>query len=171
MKKLTKTLSFISLGVIGASCMAVLLCCVYSKPLMELFFHRGEELPTVIPVADAVLLLGHLAAMIWLCVCVGNRRFGIWSELLAAGWLGAVLPGAYQMLAYVQSILLGKAMGTDYMIAQSYMSNLWNYATVLNWVAVAMALVVCGLSIASKHFEKCHHTVDACENVSYHIDH
>ena len=38
-------------------------------------------------------------------------------------------------------------------------------------VAVAMALVVCGLSIASKHFEKCHHTVDACENVSYHIDH
>jgi Na+-driven multidrug efflux pump len=79
MKRLIKNLTFISLGIIGASVMAVLLCCVFRVPLMELFFHRGQELPAVIPVANAVTLVGQLGAMIWLCICVGNRRFGIWS--------------------------------------------------------------------------------------------
>ena len=158
MKKLLKILPLVSLGIVGASVMAVLLCCVYSKPLMELFFHRGEELPTVIPVADAVLLSGQLGAMIWLCICVGNHHFGIWSELLTAGSLGAVLPGLYQMLSYIQSALVGQNMGADYVIAKSYMTNLWNYATALNGVAVSMALLVCGMSIASKIFEKCSHT-------------
>lgn len=150
MKKLLKTLSFISLVIIGLSTMAVMLCYVFRVPLMELFFHRGRELPSVIPVANAVSLLGQLGAMIWLCICVGNRRFGIWAELLATGWLGAVLPGICRVLSYVQTLLLGRNLGTDYMIAQSYMNSLWSYATIFNGVAVALALMVCGLSMAQK---------------------
>lgn len=152
MKRLIKNLTFISLGIIGASVMAVLLCCVFRVPLMELFFNRGQELPAVIPVANAVTLVGQLGAMIWLCICVGNRRFGIWSELLAVGWLAVVLPAISRMLAYGQNLLLGQNLGTEYMLAASYMSNLWSYATLFNGVAVAMALVVCGLSMADKYF-------------------
>lgn len=163
MKKLLKTMSFISFGVIGLSGMAVLLCYVFRVPLMQLFFHNGAELPTVIPVANAVSLVGQLGAMIWLCVCVGDRRFGIWSELLAAGWLGAVLPGICRILSYVQSLLWTRSMGSDYMIGMSYMSSLWSYATVFNSVAVALALVVCGLSMAQKRIGLMHTTG---ENVS-----
>lgn len=163
MKKLLKILSFISLGVIGMSCMAVMLCYVFRVPLMQLVFHRGAELPVVIPVANAVLLVGQLGAMIWLCVCVGDRRFGIWSELLAAGWLGVVLPGICRLLSYVQSLLLTRSMGSDYMIGMSYMSSLWSYATIFNSVAVALALVVCGFSMAQKRIASMR-TTD--ENVS-----
>lgn len=150
MKKLLKILSFISLGIIGVSAMAVLLCYVFRVPLLELFFHHGRDLPVVIPVANAVSLLGQLGAMIWLCICVGERRFGIWAELLAAAWLGAVLPGICRVLAYVQNLLVGRTMGHDYLIAQSCMNSLWSYATIFNGIAGALALVVCGLSMAEK---------------------
>jgi hypothetical protein len=38
------------------------------------------------------------------------------------------------------------------LISYCYMSNLWSYATLFNGAAVAMALVVCGLSMADKYF-------------------
>lgn len=154
MKKLTKILTFISLGIIAASVMAVLLSYVYRVPLMELLFHRGQELPMTIPAAGAVSLVGQLGAMIWLCICVGDRRFGIWSELMAAGWLSVVLPAIVRVLSYVQTALLGRAMGTDYMLALTYTNNIWSYATAFNGIAVALALLVCGLSIADKHVAK-----------------
>lgn len=154
MRKLMKILSFAASGIIGISAMAVVLCWVFRVPLMELLFHRGEELPAVLPVADAISLAGQMGAMIWLCICMCNRRFGIWAELLTVGWLGAVLPGACQVSAYLQNVLLGRAMGTEYLIACSSMSNLWSYATVFNGVAVSMALVICGLSMADKKCDR-----------------
>ena len=73
------------------------------------------------------------------------------------GWLGAVLPGISWVLTMVQNVLLGKSMGTDYLLACSYMSTLWSYATIFNGMAVAMALVVSGLSMADKYFAKKQH--------------
>ena len=154
MKKLLKILTFISLGILGTSVMAVLLCYVYRVPLMQLFFHTGMELPAVVPAAGAVTLVGQLGAMIWLCFCVGERRFGLWAELLAAGWLGVVLPGIARVLSWVQSVVLSRGLGLDYLSAYSYMNTLWSYATILNGVAVALALVVCGLSMAYKRGER-----------------
>lgn len=150
MKKLLKILSFISLGIVGTSVMAVLLCYVYRVPLMELFFNTGRELPVVVPAANAVLLVGQLGALVWLCVCIGDRRFGIWAELLGAGWLGLLLPGLCRLLGWVESLTAGRALGMEYMMASNYMNILWSYATIFNAVAVSMALVVCGCSIASK---------------------
>ena len=153
MKKLMKILTFISLGIVATSVLAVMLCYVYRVPLMELFFGNSMELPTVIPVSNAVVLTGQLGAMIWLCVCIGDSRFGIWSELLAAGWLAVVLPGISRLISYVQ-VMAGRALGTDYLLAQNYMSNLWSYATIFNGVAVALVLVVCGASMAERHILK-----------------
>ena len=153
MKKLLKILSCISLGIVGASVMAGLLCYVYRVPLMELFFHTGRELPVVVPVANAVSLVGQLGALIWLCVCIGDRRFGIWAELLGAGWL-VVLPGLCRLLSGVESLTAGRALGSEYMMASSYMNILWSYATIFNSVAVSVALVVCGCSMASKVIDK-----------------
>ena len=153
MKKLMKILTFISLGIVATSVLAVMLCYVYRGPLMKLFFQAGMELPTVIPVSNAVVLTGQLGAMIWLCICIGDRRFGIWAELLAAGWLAVVLPVISRLLSYLQ-VMAGRALGTDYLLAQNYMSNLWSYATIFNGVAVALALVVCGASMAERHILK-----------------
>lgn len=153
MKKLMKILTFISLGIVSTSLLAVMLCYVYRVPLMELFVGNSMELPTVIPVSNAVVLTGQLGAMIWLCICIGDSRFGIWSELLATGWLAVVLPGISRLLSYVQ-VMAGRALGTDYLLAQNYMSNLWSYATIFNGVAVALVLVVCGASMAERHILK-----------------
>jgi hypothetical protein len=153
MKKLMKILTVISLGVVATSVLAVMLCYVFRVPLLELVFNTGSELPVVVPVANAVLLVGQLGAMIWLCVCIGDRRFGIWAELLAVGWLAVVLPGISRLLSYVQ-VMAGRALGTDYLLAQNYMSNLWSYATIFNGVAVALVLVVCGASMAERHILK-----------------
>ena len=154
MKKLLKILSFISLGIVGASVMAVLLCYVYRVPLMELFFHTGRELPVVVPVANAVSLIGQLGALIWLCVCVGDRRFGVWAELLGAGWVAVLLPGLCRLLSWCESLTAGRALGSEYMVASSYMNILWSYATIFNSVAVSVALVACGCSMASKVIDK-----------------
>ena len=156
MKKLLKILSGISFGTIAVSMMAVMLCYVFRGPLVELFFHRGTELPAVVPASDLVLLVGQLGGMIWLCIFVGDQRFGIWSELLAVGWLGVVLPGICWAVTYVQTALLGRAMGAEYLLAHSYMSGLWSYATMFNGVAVALALVTCGLSMAGKRNTNLH---------------
>ena len=150
MKKLLKILTFVATGIVGASVMAVLLCYVCRGPLMELFFRNGMELPLAIPVANAVTLVGQLGGLLWLCICIGDRRFGIWAELLAVGWLGALLPGLAQLLSWLQSVLVSRGLGTQHMLAYSYMTTLWSYATIFNGVAVTLALVICGWSMASK---------------------
>lgn len=150
MKRFLKTISIISLCVIGLSCLAVLLCYVCRVPLMELFFHMGTELPVVVPVANAVALVGQLGALIWLCVCIGDRRFGVWAELLTVGWLAVLLPGFCRLLDWLESFTVGRAFGAEYMMASSYMGVLWSYATIFNSVAVSLALVACGMSMVCK---------------------
>jgi hypothetical protein len=154
MKKLMKILPFISLGVVATSVLAVMLCYMYRRPLMELFFNTGMELPVVVPVANAVSLVGQLGAMIWLCICVGNRGFGIWAELLGVGWLAVVLPGLCRFLSWVETVTVGRALGSEYLMAGSHMNILWSYATIFNGVAVSIALVVCGMSMVSKQLSK-----------------
>ena len=150
MKKLLKIVPFASLGIVASSVLAVLLCYVFRVPLLELVYHIGRETPVVIPVGNAVSLVGQLGAMIWLCVCIGNRRFGIWAELLAVVWLSVVLPVIGRIMDVLQSMMMNRLLGAEYVAANSYMNLLWSYATIFNGVAVAAILVACGFSMADK---------------------
>lgn len=149
MQKLMKILAFISLGIIALSFTSLMLCYVFWGPLVELSFDRGAVLPRVIPAGNAVALVGQLGAVIWLCICVCDRRFGVWAELLAAGWLGAVLPLLGRVLASVETLII-RNVGLETVTARSYASLVWSYATVFNSVAVALSLVICGMSLADK---------------------
>lgn len=151
MKKLIKVLSFISLGLMILSCFLVILCTVFRRPLTELFFgYSDEQLPLVIPAGMAVSMVVQLGCALWLSIFAGDHRFGIWAEILPAAVLALAAPLLNRVLSAVQNLLLGKMVGYLYMNSLSMTSTLWSYAAIGVTVAVALAYLVCGMSMAEK---------------------
>lgn len=149
MKKSIKVLSYISMGILVASVGAVLLALVFRETLLQ-YIYWYEDLAVVLPLGGVVSLVLRLGAVGLLCFCAGERRFGIWVEILIASVLAAAVPFLRWLLSLLQTTVLGRVMGNDYMLALGGIDLLWNYATCLTGVAVALALLVCGMSLADK---------------------
>lgn len=153
MKKLIKTLSFAALGILTFSLMAALLGFVYREPLLSLIYHH-EDLPFVLPVGGVVALMLRMGAVGWICFCAGEGRYGVWAEILAAAVLAVVAPFFNWLLSWLQPMVFGRAWGVEYSLGLSGAQLLLSYTTALTGVAVALALLVCGMSIADKLLAK-----------------
>lgn len=154
MKKVLKILPIISLVTVILHIQLMLLCLLFRGPLAEWLYGYGkDELPLVIPVSSVLQVFGQLAAMVWLFYCIGNRKFGIWAELLGAGWLSVVLPLLINVISMFESRFLGR-IGYEHLAARNALLTLWSYAGQLCGYAVPVALIACGMSMAYKYFVK-----------------
>lgn len=102
------------------------------------------------PIVAFIFCLLRLGCAALLIVCGGNKRGGIWLELVVFFTLLAVLPPLNSYFSTIYTQFLGR-MGEYRLAANSCVSMITNFCLQPALWGQALAYAVCGMSIVHKH--------------------
>ncbi len=152
MVKVTRILSAVCAGISGLSFISFFVVLFNQKRMIDFFGNISAEGMFFFPVSIfikffAVLLAGVL---LW---AVAGRRIGYWAEIAIAVFISCVIPPVEWLVSNVQSILMGK-YGAQVLAAYAALVKGYSMYSVMASFAMALIFVVCGLSIATKVYER-----------------
>ena len=110
MKITIRVLAIVSAAIMGLSLMLLLGLFPFQGEFAQLFLNYPEEIVNVLPIFPLVPFLNCLLSTICvalLILCCGNKRGGIWLELVVLGGLIIVLP----VINYVAATVYARAVG------------------------------------------------------------
>ena len=151
MKSTIRVLSIISAVTLLLTFIANAICIVFQQSLGSVFGYPTSMLEGqfVIPSGIAVYSICILAVAVLQCFTAGNKKIGIWADLAIGAVIIVVLPALQKILSLVQSAAYGR-LGSSYSVALSSVNNLCSIPQGIAAVAVGLALITCGMSIAYK---------------------
>jgi len=152
MKKTIRIMAIISVVLAGFSLILILASIPFQSMLAREVYGCSEDLVETLPrfplLSFSICLL-RTACIALLIICCGNKKSGIWPELLILGCLVIIIPLISQIVSPLYNVLLGH-MGSQYLAANSAVTNIANFCSIpSNW-GQALAYVTCGMSIAFK---------------------
>ena len=153
MKITIRVLAIVSAALMGLSLMLLLGLFPFQGGFAQLFLNCPEEIVNVLPIFPLVPFLNCLLSTVCvalLILCCGNKRGGIWLELVVLGCLIIVLP----VINYVASMVYVRAVanpgGVFRISAENTVSQISNICLIPSGLGRALAYVTCGMSIAYK---------------------
>ena len=155
MQKLIRILAIVACVLVALSVFAMVVCMPFNTLLGSLLVH-SEDILSAMPLThwpslvNGLLLFGCTALLI---VCCGNKRGGIWLELLVIVAVAVVMPLVSQGLNLWVNRLVN-TRGECYAAAYSVSAALANYCMAFARVGSSLAFVVAGMSILFKHMSK-----------------
>ena len=156
MKKATFVLSVLAAALSALSLLALIVCFFLQRPLAASVYGSPDEvlsLLPIFPVADFVYMLALLLITVLLCVAAGIKTNSIVPDVLFAIALGIGLPALRGILSAVQTVIMTayvNARGEIFIAANTVALQICAKASVLLPVALAAALLACGISIGCK---------------------
>lgn len=96
----------------------------------------------------------QLGCMILLVVCCGNKKGGIWLEVIVFVTLAVILPALSQVLEPMYNVFIGRMRGETYLMAQSVVNSICVYCRMPGSLGVAIGYGACGMSIVFKRMSK-----------------
>ena len=157
MQKFIRVLAIIAAVLVALSLLALLISIPCQRLIAGSWFHYPEQMVAALPIfplahfIHCFLLLGCTALMI---VCAGNKKGGIWLEILLLVMLALVVPVLSTALTNVQTILTGHLRGDSYVAANSVVNQISGYCMWPGNLGNSLSLVACGMSIAFKQMSK-----------------
>lgn len=111
-----------------------------------------EELPQfpLLPFLSNLLRTGCIGLLI---ICCGNKKGGIWMEILIMIILAIVLPVINNIALRLLTVALGQ-LGSDKLIVNSFITQIANYCAYPSGLGQTLAYITCGMSIAFKTLSK-----------------
>ena len=158
MQKLIRILSILCLALMVISLVLTVGCILLQKPLIDLIYGKSvATAPMAVPVSPIVYSLLSILTFGLLCLVAGNRRIGIWADLILLSANALVLPGMNFALSLVQNLAgtaMANARGVAAIVANSAVNNFCTYTMLPGGLGMRLTLVVCGMSIVLKLLEK-----------------
>jgi len=154
MKKTIKVLTIVSGAIVVLSMLALIICVVMQEifiPLYTSSFDAGEYF--AFPIARFVYVFGILLCSVLLFFSAGLRKLRMWAEIVASVFIGAVFPFWQWYILLMQTSFVA-SRGINAVGITAAVNNLASIVTCLVPIAAAVLLLVSGLSIASKVYEK-----------------
>ena len=96
----------------------------------------------------------QLGCMILLIVCCGNKKGGIWLEVIVFISLAVLLPLLSQVLEPMYNVYVGRMRGETYLAAKSVVNSICVYCRMPGSLGIAIGYGVCGMSIVFKRMSK-----------------
>ena len=158
MKKAILILSIICLALVILSLVLTAGGILLQKPLIDLIYGKtAGDAPMVVPVSPLVSGLCAAVTFGLLCLVAGNKRIGIWADLILLSISALVLPGLSFVLSLVQNLtgsVIANTQGVAAIVANSAVNNMCTYTMLPGNLGMRLALVVLGMSIVLKLLEK-----------------
>lgn len=155
MQKLIRILAIVACVLVAVS-LFLMVASMPFKTVLGRLLVSSEQILAAMPLAHwpslvyGLLLFGCTALLI---VCCGNKKGGIWLELLVIVLVAVVLPLASRGMNLWYSWWVN-ARGEYYGAANSISATLANYCMAPARVGNSLAYVVAGMSILFKHMSK-----------------
>ena len=148
MKKAIRSLSIVALVIAALSLVGFAVLFALRNVVGALYTLTTDNLLPVIPVANLVSVLG--AVLVCLLVALSaNSKTGIWAEILLIIVTVVLIPVVISLAGVVQTSVSGR-FGVETVMSLSVMNNVTSFAASGASTARMLALVICGMSIASK---------------------
>lgn len=157
MQKFIRILAIAAAVLVALSFLLILVSFPLQRVIAGTWLQYPDSILGIMPIfpldsfVNCFLLLG---CMILLVVCCGNKKGGIWLEILVLAAMVLVLPSLSTLLSYVQNIIIAMARGEAFIAANSVASRICAYCMYPGNLGRSIALVVIGMSIAFKHMNK-----------------
>ena len=150
MHKSARVLAIIAEVLAAIAFVALLVFILLQRTLMPVFSANEEMLTQfVFPVGPVTYGLGALLVLLLLAFVAGSQKVGIWAEILVI-FLLALLPTAQNGMTTLQTMLTGQFSGSLKVAATAVVNSLCSIPLGVSHLAVVLALVACGMSIAYK---------------------
>lgn len=157
MQKTIKIMSIVAV-VLAAFSLFMLLVTIPFQGLIAsgVFGYSGSETGAfpIFPTMPFINCFMRTACMALLIVCCGNKKGGIWMELLVLASMVFVLPAFSSAVSQTYNVFVSRAMGLKYVAANSVASTIANYCLVPAGWGQTIAYVTCGMSIVFKKMSK-----------------
>ena len=111
-----------------------------------------EELPQF-PLMSFLSNLLRAGCIGLLIICCGNKKGGIWMEILIMVVLAIVLPLTDSLALKLYTFILGR-FDSGKLIANSIIAQIANYCAYPSGLGNTLAYITCGMSIAFKTLSK-----------------
>ena len=155
MKKTIRIMAIIAVVLAGLSIILILASIPFQSMLAREVYGYPEDLVEILPrfpLLSFLICFLRTACIALLIICCGNKKGGIWLELLILGCLVIILPSISQIVSPLYTVLLSR-VGSQYLAANSVVTNIANFCLIpSNW-GQALAYVTCGMSIAFKKID------------------
>lgn len=156
MQKTIRILAIIATALVALSLMLL----VVSIPLQgviakEIFGYPSyviEELPQF-PLMFFLSNLLRVGCIGLLIICCGNKKGGIWLEILIMIILAIVLPVIDNVALRLYTVVLGR-YGSEKIMINSLITQIANYCAYPSGLGHTLAYITCGMSIAFKTLSK-----------------
>ncbi|MBQ7045535.1 MAG: hypothetical protein IJN65_03475 [Clostridia bacterium] len=152
MKKTIRIMTIIAVVLAGFSLILILTSIPFQSMLAREVYGYPEDVVEALPqfpLLSFLICFLRTACIALLIFCCGNKKGGIWPELLILGCLVIILPSISQIVLPLYTELL-RRMGSQHLIANSVVTNIANFCAIPSNLGQALAYVTCGMSIAFK---------------------
>lgn len=155
MQKAIRVTAIAATALAGLSLILLLVSIPFQSVIAPLFIKSSEVIDRmpVFPLVPFIICLLQTICIALLIICCGNKKGGIWLELLIFVFLIIALPLFNELISYIQTVFIGK-YGSDLMFAHSIVSQISSYCLIPSNLGQAIALLACGMSIAFKKVSK-----------------
>ena len=155
MQKLIRNLTIIATALVATSLFLLLVTTPFQQAI-NTGFYRYRDINSILPVVPVIpfsICMLRFVCVALLIACCGNRKGGIWMELVIIGIMVMFLPTLHTVLNYGYNTFLMRK-GADYVIANSLMSQISTYCLIPADLGIILAYVCCGMSIVFKRMSK-----------------
>ncbi len=121
-------------------------------PIYSLSDEVVDAMP-VFPLVPFFICLLQTICMALLIICCGNKRGGIWLELLILAVMILAVPLFNELATYINTVFIGR-YGVTIMSAHTIVSKISSYCLIPSDWGKAMACLACGMSVVFKNVSK-----------------
>jgi hypothetical protein len=156
MQKTIRVLAIIAVALATFSLMLLLASIPLQRMLAREVYGYHDDFMGALPQFPLIPFLSCFlrgGCMALLIICCGNKKGGIWLELLTLVFLVMVLPVITQITSLSYNVFLG-TMSTQHIATNAVVTNIANFCLIPSNLGQALAYVTCGMSIAFKKMSR-----------------
>ncbi len=156
MQKNIRIIAIIAVALEAMSMLLLIITTIFQQQLGKMLGYPDVVLGMLpkLPIVQFMYCIASFTVILLLLICCGNKKGGIWLEIIALICLAVVLPTMNQMLGWILNTLIAQQRGTAYMAATSAASLIAGFCMMPGTLGQTLAYVTCGMSIAYKHVHK-----------------
>ncbi len=155
MQKAIRITAIAATALAGLSLILLLVSIPFQSMIAPLYIHSYEviERMPVFPLVPFSICLLQTICIALSIICCGNKKGGIWLELLIFVLLITALPLFNELASYIHTTFIGRN-GSVGLATHSIVSQISSYCLIPSNLGQATALLACGMSIAFKKVSK-----------------
>lgn len=105
------------------------------------------------PLDSLIVCFLQVVCVALLIICCGNKKGGIWPEILMLVLLAVVLPAISAIISAISPVFLSR-FGAAFLAVHSIVSKISSICLGPSYLGIMLASVACGMSIALKTMSK-----------------